>query len=62
MKLTERMLSEKKQYETNLTQSRLRKLDEDNDDMDYMARPAWHFINEEGSVYDHKDDKSLNTD
>lgn len=51
---------EKKRKEAD-RKDRARRAADDEGDMDYVARPKWHYINDQSSVFDTKDETSINT-
>lgn len=61
MQLTERMLRENRELEKKKNTQVVQYAEEDETGMMYMPRPATKFINSGESVFDNKDQTSINT-
>ncbi len=61
MQLTERMLRENRELEKKKNTQVVQYAEEDETGMMYMPRPATKFINSGESVFDNKDETSINT-
>ncbi len=61
MQLTERMLRENRELEKKKNTQVVQYAEEDETGMLYMPRPATKFINSGESVFDNKDETSINT-